>query len=131
MFKALITFELPVKGTIHSSFWPIIDNFCDLMRNTEFPNTTEKMFFSELLITICRDRDNGLDIDLDCFLDQIIDVFKQDDSHKDTLQAALMAVNIPSDKYHQEHQAHNGSGGAQGNTCHVETAVHSPTEQDR
>jgi hypothetical protein len=55
----------------------IIDNFCDLMRNTKFPNTTEKIFFSELLRTVSRDRDNGLDIDLDGFLEQIVVVFKQ------------------------------------------------------
>jgi hypothetical protein len=110
----------------------IIDNFCDLMMNTEFPNTAEKIFqvFSELLITVCRDRDNGLDIDLDCFLDQIVDVFKHHDGPKETLQAALMAVNIPNAKYRQEPRARNGSGGAQGNTRHVETAVHSPTKQE-
>ncbi len=89
----------------------ITDNFCDLIRNTEFPNTTEKIFFSELLITDRRDRDNGLDIDLNGFLDQIVDVFKQDDGPQETLQAALMAVNHPNDEYRQEHWARNGSGG--------------------
>ncbi len=51
----------------------IVDNFCDLMRNTEFPtlNTNEKIFFSELLVTVSRNRDDGLNIDFDCFLDQI------------------------------------------------------------
>jgi hypothetical protein len=63
----------------------IIDNYCDLMRNTDFPNTTENFFFSEFLITVRRDRDNGLDIDLDCFLGQIVNVLKQDDGPEETL----------------------------------------------
>jgi hypothetical protein len=77
-----------------------------------------------------QDRDNGLDIDFDCFLDQSVDVFKQDDAPEETLQAALMVVNIPNDKYRQEPRARNGSGAAHGNTRHVETAVHSPTEKE-
>ena len=70
----------------------IIKNYCDLMREVEFPNTTEKIFFSELLVSVRRDKENGLDIDLDRFLSQIVDVFKQDDAPNDTLQAALNAA---------------------------------------
>jgi hypothetical protein len=44
------------------------------MREVEFPNTTEKLYFSELLVTVRRDKDNGPDVDLDCFLSQIVDV---------------------------------------------------------
>ncbi len=42
----------------------IIQNYCDLMREVEFPNTTEKIYFSELLVSVRRDKENGLDIDL-------------------------------------------------------------------
>ncbi len=108
----------------------IIGNLCDLMKEVEFPNITEKIFFLESLVTVRRDKDSGLDIDLDGFLNQIVDVLKQDDAPDDTLQAALMAVNIPNDDYRQEPRARNGSGGAQGNTRHVDTAVQSPTEQE-
>ncbi len=76
-----------------------------------------------MLVTVRRDKENGLDVDLDCFLSQIVDVFKQNDAPDDTLQAALMAVNIPNDDYRQEPRARNGSGGAQGNTRHIETAM--------
>ncbi len=41
-----------------------------------------------------------------------------------------MAVNTPNDEYSQEPRARNGSGGAQGNYRHMETAVHSPMEQE-
>jgi hypothetical protein len=51
-------------------------------------------------MSVCRDRKNVLDIGLDCFLDQIVDVFKQDDGPEETLQAALMEVNITKDEYH-------------------------------
>jgi hypothetical protein len=110
----------------------IIQNYCDLMREVEFPNTTEKVYFSEWLVSVRRDKENGLDVDLDCFLSQIVDVFKQDDTPNDTLQAALMAVNIPNhdDDYRQDPRARNGSGGVQGNTSHMETAMPSPTEQE-
>ena len=108
----------------------IIKNYCDLMREVEFPNTTEKIYFSELLVSISRDQENGLDIDHYCFISQIVDVFKEDDAPDDTLQAALMAVNIPNDDYRQDPRARNGSGGAQGNTRHMETAMPSPTEQE-
>jgi hypothetical protein len=70
------------------------------------------------------------EVDLDCFFSQIVDAFKQDDAPNETLQAALMTVNIPHDDYRQDPQAHNGSRGAQGNTCHMETAMDSPTEQE-
>ena len=108
----------------------IIQNYCDLMREVEFPNTTEKIYISEQLVSVRRDKENGLDIDLDCFLSQIVDVFKQDDAPNDTLQAGLMAVNIPNDAYRQDPRARNGSGGAQGNTRQMETAMPSPTEQE-
>ncbi len=55
-------------------------------------NTTKKIFFSELLIMISRDRDNGLDIDLDCLLDQIVDVFKQDDAPEDRQGGAPLHI---------------------------------------
>ena len=54
----------------------IIKKFCYLMREVEFPNITEKITFSELLIAVRRDQENGNDIDLDQFLNQIVDVFK-------------------------------------------------------
>ncbi len=76
------------------------------------------MLFSELLISVRRDRDNGLDIDLDCFLNRILYRFKQYDDPEETFQAALMAVNIPNDEYRQETRAYSGSGGAQGNNRH-------------
>jgi hypothetical protein len=108
----------------------IIKNYCDLLREVEFPNTTEKIFFSELLVSVCRDKENGNDIDLDRFLSQIVDVFKQDDPPNDTLQAVLMAVNIPNDDYRQDPRDCHGSGGAQRNIRHTETAMPSPTGQE-
>jgi hypothetical protein len=33
----------------------IIDNYCDMTMETTFPITTERTFFSELLILVCRD----------------------------------------------------------------------------
>ncbi len=41
-----------------------------------------------------------------------------------------MAVNTPNDDYRQDPQALNGSGGAQGHTRHMETAMPSPSEQE-
>jgi hypothetical protein len=41
---------------------------------------------------ISRDRDNGLDIDLDCLLDQIVDVFKQDDAPEDRQGGAPLHI---------------------------------------
>jgi hypothetical protein len=41
-----------------------------------------------------------------------------------------MAVNIPNVDYRQDPRARNGSGGALGNTRHMETAMPSPTEQE-
>jgi hypothetical protein len=57
-------------------------------------------------------------------------MYTQADGSDETLQAVLMAVNIPNDEYRQESWARNGSGAAQGNNCHMETAVYSPTEQE-
>ncbi len=54
----------------------------------------------------------------------------QMDGPEETLQAALMAVNIPNDEYRLELRARNGSAGAQGNNRHVETAIHPLTEQE-
>jgi hypothetical protein len=110
----------------------IIKNYCDLMKEVEFPNITEKIIFSELLVAVRRDQENGNDIDLDQFLNQIVDVFKQDDSPDETLQAALMAVNIPHDDFRPEPRDRNGSGGAQSqrNIRHTETATPPTTEQD-
>jgi hypothetical protein len=52
----------------------IIKNYCDLLREVEFSNTTEKIFFSELLVSVrsLRDKENGNDIDLNRFLSQIV-----------------------------------------------------------
>ncbi len=110
----------------------IIKNFCDLMRKVEFPNITEKIIFSELLVAVRRDQEHGNDIDLDQFLFQIVDVFKQDDAPDETLQAALMAVNIPHDDYRPEPRDRNGFGGAQPqrNIRHTETATPPTMEQD-
>ena len=83
-----------------------------------------------MLVTVRRDKENGLDVDLDCFISQIVDVFKQDDAPDDTLQAVLMAFNIPNDDYRQDPRDRNGSGGAQRNIRHTETAMPSPTEQE-
>ncbi len=56
----------------------------------------------------------------------------QDDAPNDTLQAALMAVNIPHDDYRHDPRDCNGSGGAQPqrNIRHTETAMPPTTEQD-
>ena len=102
------------------------------MRKVEFQNITEKIEFSEVLISFRRDQENGKDIDLDYFLNQIVNVFKQDDDHDDTLHAALMAVNIPHDDYRPEPRDRNVSGGVQPqrNTRHMETASPPKKEQD-
>ena len=102
------------------------------MRKVEFQNITEKIEFSEVLISFRRDQEHGKDIDLDHFLNQIVDVFKQDDAPDDTLHAALMAVNIPHDDYRPEPRDRNGSGGVkpQRNTHHMETASPPITKQD-
>jgi hypothetical protein len=110
----------------------IIKHYCDLMKEVEFPNITEKIFFSELFVSFRKDKENVLDIDLDQFLSQIIDVFKQDDAPDETLQAALISVHIPSDDYRQDPRDRNGSGGVhpQRNIRHTETAMPPTTEQD-
>jgi hypothetical protein len=69
----------------------IIKNFSDFMKGVAFPNLTEKIELSSLLVSFRKDQEQGLDIDLDYFLNQIIDVFKHDDAVDDTIHAALMA----------------------------------------
>jgi hypothetical protein len=72
------------------------------MSERSFLNVTEKMVFSELLISASRVKGNGFNIDLDCFLNKIVDMFKHDDGFKETLQATLMAANIPNEENGQE-----------------------------
>ena len=110
----------------------IIKNFCDSMKRTGFQNITEKIELSALLISFRREKEQGQDIDLDYFLNQIVDVFKQDDADDDTLHAALMAVNVRHDEYRPEPRNRNGSGGVQPqrNTRHVEITSPPTTEQE-
>ncbi len=84
------------------------------------------------MISFRKDQEHGKDIDLDHFLNQIVDVFKQDDDHDDTLHAALMEVNISHDDYRPEPRDRNDSGGLQPqcNTRQVKTASPPTTEQD-
>jgi hypothetical protein len=74
-------------------------------------------------------QDNGLDINLNCFINQIVKVLKQDDGPEETLQAALMAVNIPNDEYRQEPPARNGSrlqrGAGQQSSCDLKPPFYS------
>ena len=104
----------------------IIKNFCDEMKRTEFQNITEKIELSALLISFRREQEQGQDIDLDYFLNQIVDVFKHDDAVDDTLHAALMAVDGLHDERRPEPRDRYGSGGAQPkrNIRHVEAASH-------
>ena len=108
----------------------IIKNFSDYMREVDFPNLTEKIELSSLLVSFRKDQEQGQDIDLDYFLNQIIDVFKHDDAVDDTIHAALMAYGRPHEEQRPEPRDRNGSGGAQPNrnTHHVETA--SPPTSD-
>ncbi len=89
----------------------IIKNFCDFMRTADFPNVTEKIELSALLISFRKEQEQGQDIDLDYFLNQIIDVFKHDDAVDDTLHAALMAFDGPQEERRPEPRDRNGSGG--------------------
>jgi hypothetical protein len=63
------------------------------MRSKPFSDITEIIVFSERLISVSRDKDNGLDSDLYSFLTKLwicCIIFEQDNGPEEALQAALM-----------------------------------------
>ena len=107
----------PTRSSDQGIVDDIIRNHKTGMTKTKYANEFAKYAMSHLIYEKTHERGQGLDVELDTFLDEIVQAFEEEENDvaDDTLQAALMTDTSSLVNRQPDPRPRNGSGGVQRN----------------